>query len=255
MAVQFFLGQRIVSPFATSVRGRQSIAVNQPTGGGSDYPFIFKSDLSSIIADAYLYTCADCRALEKPFSIKWLYGFGTDPVPSAISPVHDQDILINDANGVEVFNSLNADSYSSQDWGDRLRVIEWKSDSPEAVLRIVQHIAIPQGSDPENFPTYYEPDFSELDDRIVESVAPRLSSLGVVSGDQLLESIKLAGGYNIKITAIPGTPVNGGRLSTDLVIDAKPGLGLGKFVAECGEEDPPIRNINGITGDKNGTSR
>jgi hypothetical protein len=252
MAIQYFLGLRLVPLFEQAPHGREPIAVNQPTGGGSDYPFIEASDINKIIADAYLYVSGDCRNLQFPFSIKWLYGFGSAPVFSPIAPTHSQDLLIVDAEGTTVFDSRGSDYFSTQDWSDRLRVIEWHDNSSDSVLRVVQHTAVSLDEDPDNLTRYYEPTIATLDDRVIEFVKPRVRSIGVEIAGDAGHPVRLSNGNNMLLTATASAVADGGRFSTEISISAQPGAGLGKYLPGCGENDLLIRTINGIQPDDNG---
>jgi hypothetical protein len=248
---QFFLGSQFESDFLPAERGRESIAVNQPTGGGRDYPFTFKSDVGDVIADAYLYACGGGCNFERPFSIGWLYGFGQTPAFTDVMPTHDQDVLIVDANGLEVFNSVEADVFSAQNWGDRLQVLEWKITSSEKILRLVQFLTADENSEGFSLPLFYRPKFSNLDDRVIDFTPARVKSLSTPISNLLSGRIKLTNGYNVSLEVEPPKIVPGQRPRTVITVNAVAGSGTGRYDPGCADS-PVIRKVNGIGPDANG---
>ena len=80
---------------------RRQIAVDQPQGG-QRYPFVEPSDqLDQVIGDLHLSYRDDHNIHPRPFSIRWLEGFGTatGTCTGNETLVHARDLLIEDALG------------------------------------------------------------------------------------------------------------------------------------------------------------
>jgi hypothetical protein len=249
--LQFFLGDQYLADLFPTQGGGRAIAVNQPTGGGNDYPFIFASDLNKIIADAYIYACGGNCNYTRPFSIDWLYGFGDIPAYAEITPIHDYEARIVDADGREVFNSLDADFYQTQDWSDRLRVIEWKITESEKILRLVKYLSVSEDDDGASLPLFYRPEKAIFDDRIIEITPPRVRSVSTVDSQSFSNKVVLSNGHNTRITVQRPTITPGQRPRTVITFNAAPGAGLGRFDPGC-EEETVLKKINGVGPDDNG---
>lgn len=236
--------------------GRQSIAVDQPPSAGDNYPFVGASDIDKLIADAYLSYKDETCNFQRPFRIRWLYGFGClkEFVPGEI--VHDFDALIEDANGKVVFDSREATSFKASLWGTRLRVLQWIDADNDTVLRLVQHISWNEDETPQNWPVYIEPVNGQLDERVSERLLPRVRSLRVDLGSQRQGPLVLANGFNTLIEQSQLAIEDGERLVTTLTISAAPGLGKGKYGPACDPETTDtagvLRRINNIQGDSSG---
>ena len=247
----------------TTTYGRQRIAVNQPGAGGSNYPFSRESSLSDLIADLYLYYRNDkgLKPLERclytrPFQIAWLYGFGCQKANvEGVDPVHDFEMAINDAEGRPVFDSREASEYSVVSWGNHLQVIQWKTE--EAILRVVRFLGWNEDETPRNWPIYFEPSESRLDDRTLEEELPRVRSIRPELGNKLTAGITFAGGYNAEWFVTNSTFQSPGRATTTIQLDVSPGLGDGKY-GDCTDPEfvdetvGAIRRINNISGDPSG---
>ena len=58
-------------------RGRQSIGVNQPPSGGSNYPFTQPSDdIKELLGDFFVSFDDIDEEIVYPLRVVWLYGFG-----------------------------------------------------------------------------------------------------------------------------------------------------------------------------------
>jgi hypothetical protein len=236
--------------------GRQSIAVDQPPGGGDNYPFVGESDIDKLIGDAYLsYGDAGCE-FKRPFRVRWLYGFGCLKMMVPIDVVHDFDALIEDAEGRVVFDSRDANAPAVNLWGNRLRVLQWTNTETDSVLRLVQHVAWNADETPQNWPVFIHPINGQLDDRVAERLLPRLRSLRVDLGSGRKGAIKLANGFNTTIDVAAQASEDGERLATTFTFGAAPGSGKGKFGPACDDEATDtvgvLRRLNNITGDNSG---
>lgn len=232
--------------------GRRPIGVNQPPGGGDQYPFVSESELKLLIADFYLaYRDETCQFV-RPFSIKWIHGFGCDDVAVPITPVNDLDILIVDANDQTVFSSLTATEFNVQNWGALLRVVQW-SDDDQNVCRLVQYGGWPADTEPVTFPIYQAPVSAILDERTLERRLPVVRSMRVDLGQAYSERIRWQNGHNTLWTVETPEVADGQRTVTYLTIDAVPGAGRGLFPADCDDEDQvTIKRINGVEADEHG---
>lgn len=259
--------------------GRQPIAVNQPPGGGTDYPFVKPSaDLQYLLGDFYLSYRDDACQFQPPFRVAWLYGFGETVVaeiPGYPTPTHAHDLLVLDADDAVVFDSTAAISYGTRAWGDRLLIVEWISDT--AVCRLTKHV----GWEPEDieagaaqsYDLYLAPAGGDLDPDTYQRAVPSLRSIRV-GAEQLSGHVRLESGYNASVSLVTETDqyavpaidledladtankatVRGTRLSSQLLLQATPGAGLGQYPG-CDEEqlgERVVRKINSIGPDESG---
>jgi hypothetical protein len=263
-------------------RGRQPIGVNQPPGGGTNYPFNRpSSDIQYLLGDFYLsFTDITCQ-YSYPFHVEWMYGFGTNSVtpPSGYpAPVHTRDIIIKDASGVTVFDSTRDGTlYSANVWGTRLLVHEWVDSDKYTVCRCTEHTEWTQGDIDagldKTYDDYIVPTDGILDARTYNRLPQRVNTItvGLVTLDG---QISFEEGYNIGLTGTLRTSdiakltladigvetqsaevIPGERRTTYLTLDATPGLGLGTFpscenLADNYQTD--LRKLNGVIGDASG---
>lgn len=246
-----FLGNGILDFFTPIPGGRRPIAVNQPGGGGTAYPFSAPSDINQAIADLYLYISGSTCTYTLPLLVKWIYGFGTELGYSPEDMTYDFGVAIVDALGEEVFNSNLADDYRSEDWGDgtRYRVHEWKIDAPQKVLRLVQHLVKSEDDPIGNYPKYYEPEMGELDTRTATFVRTGVRSLRQPDKANLTGNLQLGCGYNIDIELESDDTLT--RPTTTLTFNATPGKGLGRYDPGCSDTNF-LKSINGVFADDSG---
>ena len=240
--------------------GRQPIAVNQPLGGGQNYPFVYETLLRELVADLYLYYTDPACRFKLPFRIAWIYGFDCRHADAPFFPVHSVDMEIVDATGKTVFDSREANAPTLSDWGDRLRVIQWVATDNQSILRAVQHTAWDTESTinvvgcgvPLPFYSYIEPqgDEATLDTRTCERVTGSVRSLRLDVGEEVYEKIRFASGHNFAFT-LEQSESAGLRAGQEITLDASPGLGAGRFPG-CGELAPFVRKINGVEADETG---
>src|SRR5688572_29910800 len=116
---------------AVDVLGRRSIGVDQPLGG-SIHPY---ADHDAILANRladFRFTYYDPSGVyEPPFSFAWLYRMTDSYTPSAPidgypDPVNAADFVLVDANGLIAFDSTISDVFEDREWGNRLRVLQWR---------------------------------------------------------------------------------------------------------------------------------
>lgn len=251
-----------------NTRGRQPIGVDQPPGGGTNYPFVQpSSDIQNLLGDLFVSFDDLDDTYVFPLKVSWMYGFGTDavaPPPGYPTPTHTHDIIITDANDVVVFDSTLATKFTSDPWDSRLLILEWTNSG--SILRCVQHTEwtqadIDDGLD-RTYDEYIEPTNGVLQVDTWYKLPKRIRSIQV--GIKSIEGTKLvtlAEGYNVtleqeepilgdalNIAAIGSKPLNPGtRKTTGLRLNADPGTGLGIFPG-CSEVVPEVKRINGVEG-------
>lgn len=248
--------------------GRQGIGVNQPPGGGLDYPLVApSSEIRYLLADAYLAyedpsDYADVVPFQRPFSIGWLYGVGSgasSPPSWAPTPTHAADIVILDATGAVVFDSTQAvpqnnpelphydpyPAYSSKAWGNNYFIYEWRTDT--AVCRLVVYTTwSPDNTPPpQDYATNIAPANGVLDERVCYRMPKRVKSLLVVLDQLQRTAVEWVEGYNIKLTDLGPSNTPGGRNVRQIQIDASPGEGQGIF-PDCVTPPRVLRTINGV---------
>lgn len=249
-------------------RGRQPIGFNQPPGGGSNYPFVKPSDdIKYLLADFFLSFDDIDETFKAPFSVKWLYGFGTTtysgtPPAGYPTPTHNHDIIVVDSEDNVVFDSTSADTFYSSVWDNRLLVLEWQTG--DKVLRCTKHIEWTQadldaGLDV-NYSAYIEPANGELQADTCYRIPKRVTSLTVGLNQIAATSAVLKSGYNFNLTTgnqidVPSLGLEGvlgasgdegaSRLKNTINLSAVPGDGLGVFPG-CVGQSTVLRTINRI---------
>jgi len=223
-----------------------AIAVNQPTGGGSDYPLVRTNAINALLADIYLAYVDDDYDYELPFQIRWMCGFGSNPVAPPFAPVHLFDMLIEDASGRVVFDSRLGDAPTHEFWSADRLIIQWQhGDNTLRAVRYQLQIA--------DFDTYFEPIDAVLDNRVVQQVPLRVRSLRLDVGGAHQEDITLSGGFNTDLEILDATRVDGTRFETEIRLSASPGGGDGRFGPACGDETlRSIRSISAVPPDSHG---
>lgn len=232
--------------------GRQGIGVNQPQSG-LDYPFVRPSeDVRYLIADLYLAyeepsDYSNVAEHPLPLSIGWIYGLGDEPADKPLwapDPTHDVDLVIRDADDEVVFDSTEAEYFTTTDWGN-YRIYEWRTET--GVLRVVVYIAWQptDGPEPRDYPTHLEPERGVLDARATYRMPKRVKSLRLVLDQFTKTAVDFKGGYNIRLTRETPTAGPGERNIEQITIDATPGAGDGLFPG-CTEQDIVLRRINGV---------
>jgi len=215
-------------PFGND-RARQAIGVNQPPGGGTNFPFIRPSpDIQHLLGDFYLSYPDDYCVYTYPFQIKWLYGFGfnqvSNPIPGYV-PIHDYDVIVLDASDAVVFDSTvagigndsdNPNSYYTSTWQGRILVIEWTNEYEDKVCRCTKYTGWDSYStDYQDYDNFIVPDLVDpsltpggnLDPRTYNRLPQRLRSLRVIPNNNASISTVLKGdislheGYNVEIQA------------------------------------------------------
>lgn len=219
-------------------------------------------DVRYLLADAWLAydDPADyheaVQPFVPPFRIAWLYGFGCRPAappPWAPTPTHVADVLIIDATGRTVFDSTLAVSstlspeagFAMKDWGDRLRIYEWITDS--AVCRIVVHTKWDPDLSPapRDYPIHLIPLVATLDERAVERMPKRVKSLTAILDRTTRTPVDFVAGYNMQLAHAGPVTTVGGRVTQQISWHAVAGAGLGIYPG-CNTEPLLVRQINGV---------
>lgn len=238
----------------TSPELRQTLAVNQGTRYGNDYPFVDPSeDIQLLLGDMFLAYEDDNCGFEFPFRVSWMYGFGTvanGPIGGYAAPTHALDIIIVDANDAVVFNSVEADpaDFSQTAWSSSLETVEWKTDA--GVLRLTRHTEWPEWYDGGNLNEYIEPTSGVIDPRTYMRMPRRVKSIRV-GLQQMDGDIKLAEGFNIRLRPVDVESDDGGRFRQRLEIRATPGDGLGRQPG-CEDAELLVKRINGVEATEGG---
>lgn len=226
--------------------GWQTLSVNQLPRYGTDYPFVNPSpDVSLLLGDLFLTYEDDACDFVPPFHVAWLYGFGSGAsivVDGFPSPTHDMDILIRDANGIDVFNSTTVDEYAASAWGTQLETLLWTGET--AALRLTRHTGLPVWAAGKTFQERIHPTRGELDARTYRRMPRRVRSISV-SGLELSGNIDLTEGFNINLSTPTQTQTDGGRLLAGVRIRGNPGDGLGRRPG-CDDVEPTLKRINGV---------
>jgi hypothetical protein len=231
----------------------------QPTGpedGGRQYPFVAVEDeLLGILADASLsHQVLDAQP---PLALTWLYGLdravncgvegGVSSMGGEPTATHPVDVLINDVNGLPVFDSTLAAYYAATPIGDRLLQHEWRTLT--AVCRLIQHTAVARAGDERLLPRVIEPVYGALDERVSTRVPLRLDGMFLQDGSQVSADVTLWSGYNVTFSV--KTFTRGVRRVNQVTVNAAPGGGIGRAPA-CDGAEVFIRTINGVPGDAGG---
>lgn len=252
----------------SNTRGRQPIGFNQPPGGGTNYPFVKPSaDIQYLLGDFFLSFDDLNDEYEYPLKVTWLYGFGTNPVSPPTdypTPSHTHDILVEDANGIQVFNSTEAVSFTSSTWDSRLLILEWRTE--EKILRCTQHTDwsaedIRDGQTV-TYDDYITPQNGVLQPDTYYKLPKRVKSIQVGLTNISERAVSISEGYNLELTvgnaiAVPDIElpnlsldtvkpvVAGERVASRVNLAAVPGAGLGVYPG-CVEVEPTLKTINNI---------
>jgi hypothetical protein len=248
----------------TDPRGRQPIGLNQPPGGGTNYPFVNPSSaIQYLFADLFVSFDDINEEVVYPLRVAWAYGFGTNvvgPISGFPTPENARDILILDANDRVIFDSTQADEFTQTEWNNRLSINEWAS--ADAVCRTVIHTAwtdsdVNDGQD-QPYDDYIEPTNGELHGDAWYELPKRVTSLTVGLARLAQTRVVLSEGYNVALEHQPAPVVAtldlsgfntgkklaaGERTKNQISISAEPGSGLGVFPG-CIDLDQRIRTIN-----------
>jgi hypothetical protein len=253
----------------TDPRGRQPVGLNQPAGGGTNYPFVRPStDIQYLLADLFVSFDDLSDEVVYPLRVAWLYNFGTvivAPPSGWPTPTHDRDLIIVDAEDKVIFNSTLASEFSEILWDNgRLRISEWVA--RDNVCRVVAHNAWSQAdiddSQDQTYANYIEPINGELNGDTWYEMPKRVRSLQVGLVNIAQTHVVFGEGYNMAIEylsdaivpsltlpnfdsvkkLIPGT-----RLTSRILLSGEAGAGLGVFPG-CTDIDQYVRTINRIKG-------
>lgn len=250
----FYFGGNVSEAAPTSGTW-QTLAVNQGTRYGTDYPFINPSaDIQLLLGDMFLaYEDEDC-AFELPFKVSWMYGFGTvanGPILGYDPPTHNLDLVITDANDAVVFDSTKADEFTQSAWGEGLETASWIGDN--GTLRVTRHTGWPEWYTGGALNQFIEPTNGIISPRTYMRMPRRVKSLRV-GLQQMDGDIVLSEGFNIRLTPVEIEAedlVDGGRLRKQLEIRATPGDGLGRQPG-CEDADLVLKRINGVEATEGG---
>lgn len=230
-------------------------SVNQPPFGGVNYPLVDRVpvgsfDLTDLLGDFWIGHRLDLEESPRPWSIKWLYGFGATPVVvPPFTPVHAQDLQIVDADDNVVLDTRDAATFSTQTWSTWLQIVEWRF--ADAIIRVVRLTAwAPEVGSP-TYPTYFEPTDARLDARTIQRMPNIVRSITADGQTLSATSVIFRGRYNTTISAGETVEPDGGVRTTDITFDQFAGSGAGQFGPTCDDQltDAPLHILGGATGD------
>lgn len=252
----------------TDPRGRQPIGVNQPPNSGNLYPFVSPStDIQQLFADFFVSFENSDDQVKYPLHVAWLYGFGTDvvsPFPGRPTPTHAYDLVVEDDDGNVVFDSTLADNYTTKDWDNRLRIIEWTNS--DAVCRCVVHTQWTPEDVTDGIARTYgdniQPVNGQLYAECYYELPKRVRSIIVGNETVTAKSLTIQNGYNFDLTVaepiVTESPavdlfgevglIEASRKSTKVQLSAAPGSGLGVFPG-CVDTTTVLRTINKVRSD------
>lgn len=224
------------------------VSVNQPPSGGSDYPFVRPSaDVAGLLGDLFLAYREGSPPFRRPFSVKWLHGFGSGPsapLAGAPAPSHYRDLVVSDADGRTVFDSTGATSFRVTPWSSLPReVVSWEG--PGGACRCTAFTASRS-----SFPADLHPDSAVLEARAASPAPAGLA--GFLVGDALVSgAVRFASGFNVAVTPgkSPGVvstvpPAPGLAPASTADFTAAPGLGLGQAPG-CPGGPLPVASLAG----------
>lgn len=243
--------------YTDQTAGGLGIGVVQPQSG-LDYPFVSPgagaptlsiADVENLFADFYL--SYDDSGYYKtppiatnPFSIYWLYGFGTGPAwssgaaPNPSTPIpaatHTADLVVVDSAGKVIFDSTTADYFSVTPWGTYYTIYEWrKTTKPnEAVCRAVKYDKVHNNLELPERPVSYCPRNATLDERTIEKIPKRVLALRVQNGECVTpwfkEKVSFVNGHNTEIE-MGATTTSRLRRTTNVSFAAEAGTGRGQY--------------------------
>lgn len=249
-------------------RGRQAIGINQPPSGGSFYPFVQPStDIQELLGDLFVSFDDLSDEVAYPLRVAWMYGFGSVSVPVPPgwpTPTHSHDLVIVDDNDVVVFDSTQAETFTSSTWDNRLLILEWTN--ADRVCRCTKYTewtaADIASGQTRTYDQYIEPVNGELQADCWYKLPKRITSIQVGLTSVGKTAVTFSEGYNMALThlteqTIPELslvsltdvkPLKVGRRTVNRIeLDATPGSGLGTFPGCVGEE-VQLRTINRVSG-------
>ena len=253
----------------SNTRGRQPVGLNQPPSGGSAYPFVSPSDdILYLLADFFVSFDDLADEIVYPLRIAWMYGFGNinvAPPAGWPSPTHTHDLVVLDANDTVVFNSTTAIRFTTEEWDNRLLILEWTNE--HNICRCSLHTEWTESDiidgQSRSYDNHIVPERGEIQPDTWYKVPKRVLSIQVGLTNITKSSVTLAEGYNMQISksdTITDTPLNtlgvfglqttklleeGTRVTQKLLLEAIPLAGLGIFPS-CIDQEKVIRTINQV---------
>jgi hypothetical protein len=225
------------------------MALSKTSPNGLQYPLYFPSDdIEELLVDAYLNYVDDAKTFEAPFSIKWLYGFGSDPAvstPPAVSLAYEIEVV--DANNETVFSSLTSGTaVTTRLWHNDLRIVNWTQVDTGQFFNVVFRDGL------SGVPIYFEPTSAQLHARTIMQDPPRVRSITVGLNTYTTEDLQIKNGFNTLFEIGETEKSKGTRRKTSIQIDANPGAGAGKFGPPCSDNEVYISSINDVEPDSSG---
>lgn len=225
-----------------------------PPDGGAEYPFVNPTpDIAGKLTDFHLAYDGDNAVL--PLRISRLDGIGqyweensSTSRESSTSTFGRPELIVVDGDNNVILDTRSVPTHTTRTWGTYI-IHEWRGEG------VVCVVAAPPASE-SGMPERMEPDSAILDERTWYQPKRRVKKL-IVDGQELSGKVSLLGGYNTVVTNNP-TSIGAASRSISRVINpfapsriyisADAGSGEGRY-PDCGEENPPIRRINGQVSD------
>lgn len=225
-----------------------------PPDGGLEYPFVNPTpDIAGKLTDFHLAYDGDNAVL--PLRLARLEGIGqyweansSTSRESNTSTFGRPELLVVDGANNVILDTKSVPSHTTRVWGSYV-IHEWRGDNVFCMA------AAPPASD-SDMPERLEPDSAILDERTWYQPKRRVKKL-IVDGQEINGKISMLGGYNTVVT--PNSTLIGAAgksisnnvnpfAPSRIYLSAEAGSGAGRY-PDCLDENPPIRRINGQTGD------
>lgn len=215
----------------------QTCSVNQraATEYGANYPFVLApTAVKYLLGDLWLSYPDNQSQYVLPFQVTSMTGFSSG----------SKNMVIKDANGATVFNTSTATGSTQNNWGKSMVTLSWTDGI--TVLRCTMRTVAPAWEPGLTWSNSITLTNAWLDSRTYDRLPLRVRAVKVGATTLTACNIKLAEGYNISLTAIQLTPVDGGRLVQQITIQANPGDGIGQ-VPGCEDTVPVLQRINAVS--------
>lgn len=211
---------------------------------GFHFPLVNPSaDVRGLFADVYVAYRDHDRSVTLPLRVSLVSGL-THPATAGVRPA---EVVIVDADGVELVDTADLAEYAGRAFGTRFHVHQWVGD--DKVVRVVQHTTGPAGD--LTFAASFAPDSAVLDERCSEVWPDALTALKV--NDQLITGeVEFENGYNTELVHLETVDVPGRAYRSRVQLVATPGTGDGLYPG-CEEVEPVLRRINQQEPDPHGT--
>ncbi len=231
--------------------GRTPIGVNQPPGGGDDYPLIApSSDIEKLFADLCLEYRDDAGLYVQPFHIVQANGFGCERPEDYDGLPPRPDLVIEDNNGEVVVDTRSYEDFEETTWTDRFDIFTWRN--ADVSLSAAVFTTWRSAESDRTYSAIITPERAVIDPRAIRHAPARLDSISIDASTYQGYPVRLVGGYNCAVTLGPSVTSSAGRKYNPITFDTAPGLGDGRYLPPCDNELRTLRSINGVYPDAAG---